>query len=238
MGSEISLQPSLLQAGKPQLSKTESPVPGELPHPPCCCSGTGLGCFQLPEGLSPIPVPQASLPRVFPCREGLRARQDPARGGCWFCAVPRAGGAAGAGIGFSSLRCSISLKRDSRDGFQMCLSSPPAGRGGCGELGDGKQSPEQLCRVRGGQGRIWPRFSWKSPAPPRSIPRGAGSLWGVVRHLPRACQALLSVTEAPGVPWGGVWLVPGVPPAQPRCHPGDVGRAPEVTGDVRMDWDR
>lgn len=111
-------------------------------------------------GLSPIPlpdevpVPRAALPGrgSAPGRIRLAAGDAGALLICWSGRrLP------GRGIGFSSLRCSISLKRDSCDCFQMCASSPPAGWGGCGKLHDGNQNPDQMYRVSLGNAHIWPQ---------------------------------------------------------------------------------
>lgn len=109
-------------------------------------------------GLSPIPLPdEVPVPRAaLPGRGSAPGRIRLAAGDAGALLICWSGRRLlGRGIGFSSLRCSISLKRDSCDCFQMCASSPPAGWGGCGKLHDGNQNPDQMYRVSLGNAHIW-----------------------------------------------------------------------------------
>ncbi|CAN8205816.1 unnamed protein product [Coccothraustes coccothraustes] len=99
-----------------------------------------------------------ALPMLLPCSEQLQPQEMLS---CWqLSEIPQN----------CCLVLCISLKRDSRDCFQMFASSPPAGRGGCGELGDGNQNAEQMERGSLGVARIWPRGAGTA-APPCGILR-------------------------------------------------------------------
>lgn len=226
-------------------------VPAGLPRPVSPLLRRGAGGVP---SLGQLPVPLCNETRRCPSWEGLSTRQDAAGGGFW-CSPHLLG----RGIGFSSLRCSISLKRDSCDCFQMCSSSPPAGWGGCGKRCDGNQNPDQMYRVSRSDAHIWPQRTGMGTAGadgqcPSALPAGAsipgpagalpcaspglpGSISGAV-HPPSCCPGFATQSRTPsraagqGTARTAVSSLPG-----PTAAPGMPGRTRDVTGDVRKDWD-
>lgn len=217
------------------------PGPPALPLPPSCPLRTGASSPRGVAGCTPWrEAGEGSAPCLFPAmrrRRGalpfLGGARHPAgpgwRRGC--CRSPHLfgieGGSAGwkrllgRGIVFCALRCSISLKRDSCDCFQMRASSLPAGWGGCGKLRDGNQNPDQMYRVSGSTAHIWPRRAGTAAAHGRRRSSCAGS-----RGLSAAGHEL-------GLLVSGGRPAPPVPPhgdQHPRHRARDVGKEDPTPG--------